>query len=463
MIQRLLRVALIGALLPATSWALGVGEIQVRSKLNEPLRAEIELIYSDTSEAEGAAVQLASVEDFERVGLDPSLAGNELMFNVVRNDQGNFVIEVTSLAPVVETFLDFLIEVQWENGRLLREYVILLDPPVTAPSPVQVAPLPSSEPPAPIARPTTTPSTTPRTTRPTRSTGGSDYTVARGDTLWEIARDYRPDDSITINQMMVAILRMNPDAFYENNVNALREGAILRIPDSAESAAISLGAANSTVQEHNELFNIYVRSQTGGAVPTISDAGADAEYDSASGRTAPSEADSRLELVPPGNDTRSVADRPGAGEEAQRMREELARVREDLISARQENTELQDRVGELEELVGSMERAISLKDADLADLESQLRAARETEADLTAGTTPAPVTEAPATSPIVEPEPTVPATTDQPIAEEPADQVPAGAAPPQPRPTTEPVTFDEEPGLLSNPLILGGGALVLLG
>ena len=118
--------------LPATSFALGVGDIEWQSKLNEPLRATIELIYGDSEEAQSATAQLATAEDFARVGLDRSQVDVPLSFEVQRNDQGNFVIVVTSDESVEEPFLNFLVEVEWENGRLLREYVVLLDPPVTA-------------------------------------------------------------------------------------------------------------------------------------------------------------------------------------------------------------------------------------------------------------------------------------------------------------------------------------------
>ena len=445
--------SIVGVLLfaPFASFGLGVGEIEVSSKLNEPLDASIELIYSDSTEPESTVARLASQTDFDRIGLDRTLVPVNLQFDVVRNDQGNFVIEVSSSEPVVEPFLDILIEVEWENGRLLREYVILLDPPVTAPTRTTPAVTPAPEP---VEEPVTViPDEEPEpepVSRPAPSYGaGQTYgPVSYGDTLWEIARDWRPDESISVNQMMVMLLQMNPDAFFQDNVNALREGAILRLPTEDDFASLSNEMATNRVADQNELWNSYVSQMGGRQVPTVSDAAADAEYDYST-PTDSTPQDSRLELVPPATDS-STVDRPGDASNAELagMRDELARAREDLLSARQENSELSDRVQELESLVASMERAISLKDASLADLQAQLADAGDSTASSTdfGGA---------ATQPTTRPDPFAADSGD--LADEPVDsaagsiadttpdssfaspeeQVPAGAAPPQPTPEPE--------------------------
>ena len=470
--------SIVGVLLfaPFATFGLGVGEIEVSSKLNEPLDATIELIYSDSTEPESTVARLASQRDFDRIGLDRALVPVNLQFDVVRNDQGNFVIEVTSSEPVVEPFLDILIEVEWESGRLLREYVILLDPPVTAPTRSTPAVTPAPEP---VEEPVTQipdeePAPEP-VSRPAPSYGGAETygPVSYGDTLWEIARDWRPDESITVNQMMVMLLQMNPDAFFQDNVNALREGAILRLPTEEDFTSLSSELATSRVADQNELWNSYVSQAGGRQVPTVSDAGADAEYDYSTPADQTTE-DSRLELVPPATD-RSTVDRPGdssSAAELAEMRDELARAREDLLSARQENSELSDRVQELESLVESMERAISLKDASLADLQAQLaEAGSDTTAEPDFGSDTA---EPAATRP--DPfETDSTAMTDQPAdtgettpeasTSAPEEQVPAGAAPPQATPEPEadtiPPARPPKPSMLANPLVWGGGLVVL--
>ncbi|MDJ0652898.1 MAG: FimV/HubP family polar landmark protein [Xanthomonadales bacterium] len=354
--------------LPGAVLALGLGEIQVNSKLNEPLDAEIELLYDDASEPEATEVKLASPEDFARVGLDVGSLSVSLRFAVETNDAGRYVVRVRSTQPVGDPFVDFLIEVNWPNGRLLREYVVLLDPPVTAPSGGPTVTAAPDQPTSTARRPSPAPSTSGQTL----AAGGGDYTVSRGDTLWGIARDFRPGDDITINQMMMEMYRMNPDAFYQDNINALKAGAILRLPDLDDLRGVSIQDSISQVRTQNEAWEGY-RRRVSDAAPTVSETTSDADYVS----TAPSTTDtrdSRLEIVPPAGDTDTGMDR-GTGEDQARLTElrgELTRAREELVSADQENDELQSRVEELESLVGNLERAITLKDADLADLQNQL-------------------------------------------------------------------------------------------
>jgi len=121
----------------ASAYRMGLGGIEVKSGLNEPLVAEIQVIQSAPGEADGLAVALASAEDFARVGIDRARMEMPLTFTVAKGAAGQAVIKVTSAVPVKEPFLNFLLEVNWSKGRLLREYTVLLDPPVSAPAPAR--------------------------------------------------------------------------------------------------------------------------------------------------------------------------------------------------------------------------------------------------------------------------------------------------------------------------------------
>ena len=305
-----LSLAVALALSSPAAWSLGLGPIQVRSGLNEPLVAEIPVMEGAEGEAENLRANLASAEDFSRVGLDVSGISVPLQFELDTNQAGKPVIRVTSNDPVREPFVSFLVEVSWSKGRLLREYDVLLDPPNVAPAviatapvapPVQPEPLPEPEP-APVAEPEPAPvepvaeapapepqpepeaAPTPAPAEPVAeapvepapevvapveeaqpepapmesepapvepvaelpapapapaSAPGEYGPVAAGETLWEIASATRSDSSVSLNQMMVAILRANPDAFYKDNVNALKRGAVLRIPAGDEARALA--------------------------------------------------------------------------------------------------------------------------------------------------------------------------------------------------------------------------------
>jgi pilus assembly protein FimV len=390
------------------AWALGLGAVEVRSALNEPLVAEILLTSADAEEIASLKVQLASPEDFERIGLRRSQVTVPLEFAVGRNDRGQPVIKMTSRAPVRDPFLSVLVDAQWTGGRMLREYTMLLDPPLTAPSvrgtvaaaPARVAEparprveaLPDETPPAerPAAppRPVTEPSRpaaepAPEPARPAAPAfAGAEYgPVAEGETLWLIASNTRPDSAVSVNQMMMALLQANPEAFIGNNINRLRRGAVLRIPEATEVRSLSAADANQFVARQHEQWR---DSRGERALPRIEPSESVAARPTPS-RTEPARpVDDRLAIVPPGDQRRPDAGetRPGVSAdsvEVEGLRADLSRSRESLSAAEQEVRELRGRVSELERLQGSQDRLLSLKDAELADLQrrlAELQAAR---------------------------------------------------------------------------------------
>jgi pilus assembly protein FimV len=268
------RLLLTGALLsPVTLYALGLGEIRLNSALNQPFDAEIELIAPTADELASLKVGLASNELFSRYGLDrPSYLSN-FDFSISRSRDGRASIKVRSNRSVTEPFVTLLVEASWARGRLLREYTVLLDPPVFMPSQSQAQSQPPVstpqsgartegriERPQPEAQPETQPQpepqraveteTAPRTQEPvaaaTPAQVGGEYAVERNDTLWSIASRVNPGSPSVINRTMIALFRNNPDAF-NGNINRLRAGSVLRVPDVAEIEAITAGEAASEV------------------------------------------------------------------------------------------------------------------------------------------------------------------------------------------------------------------------
>lgn len=406
-----LPLALALALGSSQALALGLGQIEVRSGLNQPLEAEIPVV-STAGEAEALKVRLASPDAFARVGLDrPATLAANLEFAVATDDRGRTVIRVSTPNEIVEPFLTFLLEVDWGKGRMLREYTVLLDSPTMAPiqgapaatTPIsdappqqaEVLPPPSlpepAETPAPIDS-TAAPAPTPEPQAPvaTESPGFASDSygpVAAGETLWSIASRTRPDSDVSVNQMMVALLRANPDAFIGNNINRLKSGAVLRIPGRDD--AVATAAAEAAAQ---------VREQTQAWRDTVQPAPQPAQADSYTGLVEPESAssaapDSRLELTPPSSDSGSAsATQSGAsaGGEGRELRADLARSREEAGALKQENVELKSRVGELEKLQGDSSRLIELKDSELAAAQRRLAEleARVAAADAAGAATP---------------------------------------------------------------------------
>jgi pilus assembly protein FimV len=243
-------------LAPLGAWALGLGDIELRSALNQPLEADIQLVSATPEELADLSVNLASPETFQRYGLDRPAFLGRLRFNVARDPAGRSVIRVTSVEPITEPFVTVLVEANWARGRLLREYTVLLDPPVllpqeAVPEPVQPASTRAPQPAQPAAviqRPPAqqaaapTPAPAPAQVNAPRLAPAADRPnaygpVERGETLWGIASRYRPA-GVTMNQMMVAIYRANPSAF-QGNMNLLRQGARLDLPSDATLSSLS--------------------------------------------------------------------------------------------------------------------------------------------------------------------------------------------------------------------------------
>ncbi len=275
-------LVLTGALLsPLSSWALGLGEIRLHSALNQPFDADIELISPTPEELQSLKIGLASTDLFSRYGIDRPAFLSNFDFKITRTRDGRATIKVSSNRSVTEPFVTLLVEASWPRGRLVREYTVLLDPPVFMPSQTEQAPAPvvtpqagaqtegrierpapQPEPQAPAPRQElTTPVPAPEAPEAPEqravpaeepsfaqapSSFGGQYTVQRHDTLWRIASQVNPGSASDTNRTMIALYRANPEAF-DGNINRLRAGAVLRIPELAEIDAISTSEATAEV------------------------------------------------------------------------------------------------------------------------------------------------------------------------------------------------------------------------
>jgi pilus assembly protein FimV len=278
-----------GFLGPSSSWALGLGEIHLNSALNEPMNAEIDLIAAAPDELTALRATLASREAFTRYGIDkpPFLA--TVTFKVGKAKDGRDVLLVRSTDSIPEPFVTFLVEVNWARGRLMREYTVLLDPPVYTPgesarssAPV-AAPTTSATPPATVAAPAnaappsaaaaSTSAAPPPARRgaappsvqsapsPAMQAGSSvagspdGVHVGRGDTLTKIARSLQGAAATpaAVDQTMIALFRSNREAF-GGNINVLRQGTILRVPNADEIAALNQKEAIGEVRRQMDAW-----------------------------------------------------------------------------------------------------------------------------------------------------------------------------------------------------------------
>ena len=391
-------------LFSGTALALGLGEIRVKSQPGQPLVAEIPIISNEPGELEQLQARLASPVTFERVGLArPEGLVNSLNFAVALSDDGRAVIRVTSEEPVQVAAVNFLIEVDWGQGRLVREYSALVDVPgavAAANEPIIEAPLPppsntiirepeavaATEPPpaeVPPSEPTPTPApaetpapvaATPdavATPTPAALAGDSGIEVQRGQTLSQIARDL--GQGSTLDQTMLALLRANPDAFINGNINRLKQGAVLRVPSSAEATQLGEAEAAALVRDQMAQWR-----QARRPIPQPVEA-APAEAAAAApnrATAAPRVAEARLEIAPP---AASAATRAGTqsgidaeGEGDMLANEQLTLTKEELAARESEVQELRTQVAELESLKQQQAKLIAMKDSELAAAQQRL-------------------------------------------------------------------------------------------
>ena len=250
-----------------SAFALGMGELELKSALNQRFDGEIVLTNLQGMGLDEILPNLASQTDFDRVGVARNYQLTDLRFKVRVREDGTYVVNVTSSKAIIEPFLNFIVEIIWPTGRILREYTVLLDPPVFGSQGIEkISPGVSSRE---IREPSDTASTGRRREIPAApmvSSGRSEGVVTQddeygltgpGDTLWTIALKVRSNENVSVQQTMLALLRANPEAFINNNINLLKAGHVLRIPDISESEADTVVDAIAEVQVQNEEFQDY--------------------------------------------------------------------------------------------------------------------------------------------------------------------------------------------------------------
>jgi len=393
MIRRL--TLLLAALIATDVYGLGLGELDLDSGLNQEFRASIVLTNTRDLTIDEVLPNLASQDDFDRVGVERAYHLTGLRFAVVEDEAGQLVVKLTSTNPIIEPYLNFIVEVLWPSGRILREYTVLLDPPVFGEEGVQ--PLSQSEagmPPA--ATPSRPSSTTSQSGAQARREATDDEygMTTSADTLWAIALEVRPDSSISVQQTMLALQRGNPDAFINGNINLLKAGHQLRIPSLEEIGADDFNEAVEEVQAQNdEFYNRSERPQRRERVAQL-----DASRQRERGSPSTDSDDGELRLLASDNSRGSRAGDSGSNAE---LENELAVAMEDLDRARRANTEINVKIGDLASQVETLNEIVKLKDDQLAELRARFIKMQEMDAAAPIAPAPPPATGGMLTNPIV--------------------------------------------------------------
>ncbi|WP_330995863.1 FimV/HubP family polar landmark protein, partial [Comamonas testosteroni] len=317
--------------LPATdAWALALGRITVQSALGEPLRAEVEIPQLSAAEADSLQAAIASPAAFRAQGMEFTGTANSVRVQVQKRSNGSAVLKLSSFQPVNDPFVDLVIDANWASGKLQRNYTLLLDPPATR----RPAPTPTTAAQATTAAPQATPAVVPAPARPAVATrpasspvntagrdlrndrdqdetatkpqrkrqagtaapaGSSDEVRVRtGDTAGRIAAANKPA-GVSLDQMLVAMLRSNPQAFVNGNINRMRSGAVIQLPDQAAAQATSAKEARQIMAAQSQDFNQF-RRQLAGVAPV---APVEAASRSASGQVQAHVADAKAATAAP--------------------------------------------------------------------------------------------------------------------------------------------------------------------
>jgi len=429
--------------------ALTLGRVTVQSALGEPLRAQVALPNITPAEADSLHVSIASPDVFRAQGLEFSPAVNGIHLELKRGAGGAMVLQMNSNNAVNDPFIDIVIDAAWNAGHLVRSYTLLFDPPAlrSTPAPAPVAPQTSSSPA--VAAPVRTPSVSAApavrapavATHGTAQPSGKEVSVQAGDTAGAIASAHRPS-GISLDQMLVAMVRANPHAFIEGNVNRLRAGSVLQLPSKEEAQATPAAEARQIIATQSQDFNAY-RRRLAGAAP---EAAVQAASRSASGKVQTEVAEDKPTAksadkltLSKGSAARQTADAKTA--QAKQAEDDAARLKE-----------LSKNIEDLKNVSQGTEPA-SAPAPQAAEQTPPASGAAGSSPAPPAAATPAPEpAAAPATTPAV---PVAPPAESVKPKEPPKSATPAVAAP---APVPEPSLL----GSLTEQPMLAGGALALV-
>ena len=477
-------MALLMALLPCVAGAAGLGRITVLTAIGQPLIAEIELVAVTPQELSSLSARLALPDTYRQANLQYNVALTGARLTVEKRPNGQPFLKITTTRAVTEPFIDLLVELTWSAGRLSREYTALLDPPgippvppapvisaapksLPAPAPAaEPAPAPQPpvtiEPQAPVAPVAVAPvisspvvAAPMAASTPTPMAASKDYgPIERGETLGKIARSVMPE-GVTLEQMLVALYRTNPDAFIRKNLNLVRAGKILRVPDREEvETTVARDDAAAEYRTHIADWEAYRQriAEAAGTVPAEGRA-------AVSGKITAKVDDKKASGEPKDVVKLSKGEPAGAAAGKGKPRSNAERIRmleEEVVSREKALAEANSRITQLERTIKDMQKLAELKSPGMAAAQKpvQQAAAPKLEAKPVPQAVPAKKPEAvavakpvPAAAPAPKPQPAV-------------QPKPKPALAPQKR---EPELLDEIMAAATDPLYLGAGGAIVLG
>ena len=364
-------LTVVSLLAPVSGHSLGIGDIRVRSSLNQNLSAEISLVASRGENPSNIKVSLAPPEKFDEAGVPWSYFLSKIKFQPVVKPNGSMVIKVTSREALKEPYLNFLLEVSWPKGNLYREFTVLVDPPADYQAPTYQEPAypltskyenypPQQQEYAPRQRRVR------HAAKPRHSSAGSyggQIATRRNDTLWNVAERAR-GAGVSVEQMMIALYEKNPHAFFQQNVNALSAGKTLRVPDKDAVQQTSRQEALAEFGRQNDAWN----NNRSGIPAGETQFAKEDEIDNQLKLVAPTEATvGQNEAVSPSSEQASGTSNTASPDGQQQA--DNAKTSTKAASAPVDDA-LRSKMAALEKQMAMMQELIALKDKQLAELQN---------------------------------------------------------------------------------------------
>jgi pilus assembly protein FimV len=394
MIRKLwLGISALALLMPGVASALGIGSYQLHSYLNQPLSMDITLNGAEDLASSDIIVSLATQQEFDNAGVNFASDLSGISFKVTLDGNGGGVIHVSTKDPVNEPYMDFLVQILWPTGRILREYTILLDPPsyTSTNAPVVMAPATSNTTQPQNQAPATQPAQV--TTQPTPVTvnAGSTstnesattqaaaqqvstaetYTVRKGDTLWQIASHYRAGPSVSVQQMIMAIEKANPDAFYvKGNANFVNAGAVLRIPSETTVRQYDTRSAMDKLASQNRHWRAILTAR-GIPVPSGNQINGGSNQVERQPEGGAGTAHGEVKLLAATGKGGSAEGAASGSEQA--LSHQLAIKAENVDRLTQENQDLSSRITDLKQQINTSDKLLKLRNDQIAAMQAKLR------------------------------------------------------------------------------------------
>lgn len=372
-------------LLPAVAAAAGLGQMKVASGIGEPFRATIDLLYSTPAELSTLKASLASEEAHLAQGIEITADQRNIKINVGNDANGKKVLKLSSNQPVSEPFIDMLVVLEWGNGRIIRQYTTLLDPPeykreVSKPTPPATNSFDNTS----VNNSTSNikKSGAPKATELAKGTTTKEHLTRSGDTLSKIARRMRPD-GVSLDRILVALFEANPEAFVDSNMNRLKVGKILQAPSEEALSAVTRKKAVKEIKLQTADWNKY-RNKLAAAIATRTPAASNEDAQSSSGKIKSAATGQSAPKSKTPKDVVKIstdgADAKDASMQAKvtALQEDVGASEKGLKEAKERTAALGRQIADMQKQIADMQKLLTLKNDALLDAQEKSAKTAET-------------------------------------------------------------------------------------